>query len=176
MENPKAWLDYDENKYNEMYSNREITHNHFIKWVKFRTEITTALEIGGGYSKHKDLFQNYTSIEINQKIKASYIINSDFMNYKEPKKYDLVFSHAVIDHIKRPNEFILKSIKLAKKWVYHSIYRGCVYSSKHQKPTIDRDGYLYNNLSLYELDDLLKNYNHTLKSLPNNNLLLIVKI
>ena len=177
MINPLQWLDFDNPKYTEIYKNRKLTHHFFRKWVKYHDkELDSALEIGGGKCDHMDLFRKYHCIEINQNCKAEYITNCDFIDYDVSEKFDLVFSHAVIDHVKNPNEFILKSIYQSKKWVFHSIYRGFTYNLKHGKPSLDKHGYIYNSLSFYELKEILEPYNHTLKRLTNGNLILVVKL
>ena len=176
MINPLEWKDFDEKKYNEIYQNRNATHEFFKSWSKFRNEIKSGLEIGGGNCNHKQLFEKYHCIEINRNCKEDYISNCDFMDYEPKEKFDLVFSHAVIDHVENPNEFILKSISLSKKWVFHSIYRGYTYFPKHLKPKLDKYGYIYNSLSFYELKELLEPFNHILKRLRNGNLVLIVKL
>jgi len=176
MINPKQWLDFNDSKYKEIYQNRKLTHDFFRKWVWFHNEIHSALEIGGGLCEHMDLFSKYHNIEINQNCKGSHITNCDFMDYAELESFDLIFSHAVIDHVEKPNDFILKSIKLARNWVFHSIYRGFTYNPKHLKPKLDEYGYIYNSLSFYELKEILEPYRHTLKRLENGNLIVIVKI
>ena len=175
MSNIKAWLDFERPKYEEMFNNRKLTHDIFKEWVK-ELEIKSALEIGGGLSQHKALFKHYLNIDINKNLKEDYNINEDFLNYRTKKKYELVFSHAVLDHIKNPNEFILKSIRISKKYVFHSIYRGLQRQSlNHLHPIIDKNNYLYNQLSEFEIKRLLKDFNSTIIKLSNKNVILIVK-
>jgi len=175
MLNKNKWSEFRPRKYNQMFLNRLMTHQYFKDWLK-DIDVKSGLEIGGGLADHKDLFKKYHNIEINETIKNSWTTNEDYMKYKPKGKPDLIFSHAVIDHNPTPNEFILKSIKEAKKYVFHSIYRGLQRQSRfHLDPIIDKDNYLYNQLSEFELKDLLKDYDYILRTLQNKNVVLIVK-
>jgi len=174
--NDKKWSDFHGVKYQLMFKNRLQTHEYFQEWVK-ELDIESALEIGGGVCEHKDLFKNYLCIDVNKNLKSNYVINADFLEYESKHKFDLVFSHAVIDHSEKPNEFLLKSIKLAKKYVFHSVYRGLQRQSiRHLPPIIDKDNYVYNQLSEFEIKRVLKNYNYILRKLENGNVCIIVKI
>lgn len=176
MVNENKWLEFDEWKYDVMFRNRIITHEYFKNWLK-DCHINSALEIGGGVSNHKELFEHYHNIEINTTIKNPWTSTGDYLEYTPKKKYDLIFSHAVIDHIKKPNEFILKSIKEAKKYVFHSIYRGLQRQSPtHLDPIIDEHDYLYNQLSEFEIKRILKDFDIELVKLENRNVCLIIKI
>jgi len=175
MTNKNKWLEFNDFKYDKMFQNRLLTHNYFKNWLRTH-KVNSALEIGGGVSNHKELFKDYHNIEINETIKNPWTSTGDYLNYEPEKKYDIVFSHAVIDHSEKPNEFILKSIKEAKKYVFHSIYRGWTRASRtHEPPIIDKDDYLYNNLSYFELSRILEPFDHELFQLENKNVILIVK-
>ena len=175
MANENKWLDFLEPKYEEMFNIRLMTHEYFQEWVK-NLDIKTGLEIGGGMCEHRGLFKEYVNIDINENLKEEYTINMDFLNYKSNKKYDLVFSHAVLDHSENPNLFLIKSITRARKYVFHSIYRGLQRQSlKHLDPIIDNDGYIYNQLSEFEIKRVLKDFDHKLIKLDNGNVCLIVK-
>lgn len=176
MPNENKWNEFNTWKYDQMFRNRLETHEYFKNWVN-EMNVKTALEIGGGVANHKELFKKYHNVEMNETIKNAWTTNGDYLKYKPKNKPDLIFSHAVIDHNPTPNEFILKSIKEAKKYVFHSIYRGLQrMSTLHLDPIIDKDGYIYNQLSEFELKRILQGYDYILRTLPNKNVILIVKI
>ncbi len=70
--------------------------------------------------------------------------------------YDLVFSHAVIDHAPDPDLFIRKSIEASLHYTYIMSYRGyfpAIAEHKIEKNTFD--GYCYNDISIPQVRRLL---------------------
>ena len=81
----------------------------------------------------------------------------DFLKIDFSKKFDLVFSHAVVDHVYDMDSFILKIINLSKKYSYITAYRGFFPElKKHKINWNNEDGSYYNDLSIPQIKKIFK--------------------
>ena len=71
-------------------------------------------------------------------------------------KFDLVFSHAVIDHVYDINQFVSKIIDATEKYAYINSYRGYFPKLKNHKMKWDgHDACYFNDISISEIKNLL---------------------
>jgi SAM-dependent methyltransferase len=159
--------------YEELYNSRRIVHRAFAEWVMERESsnitIDSVLEIGCGRAvSYADLFKNkqFVGYDIsekeidwckqNRKNPLHNYIFGDFLDAKIMKEYDLVFSHAVIDHIYDINLLIVSMVEAAKKLVYITSYRGWFPDLKtHAYRWSETDTCFYNNISPHEIRQVL---------------------
>ncbi len=111
----KTWQERDGKDqvdwYTIMHDSHEIQHQDFIKYFKSKN-IETVLEVGCGTGFYpinlKELFTNvkYTGTDISKtaikhcKENSHHeFISGDFITFDFSKQFDLVYSHAVIDHV-----------------------------------------------------------------------------
>jgi len=126
-----------EKLYDDIWNRRPGLHEDLKNFIMKRKDIESILEIGcggNGYPiKFKKLFEGkqYTGIDISKpaiescKKKSNFeFICSDFLKFDFDKKFDLVFSMAVIDHVYDIDLFLEKMIDLSTKYVYLNAYRG----------------------------------------------------
>ncbi|HXX06036.1 MAG TPA: hypothetical protein VEJ68_04355, partial [Candidatus Bathyarchaeia archaeon] len=72
------------------------------------------------------------------------------------KKYDLIYSHAVVDHVYDIDAFITKIAKNCLKYAYITSYRGYFPElSNHKMEWRDDDGCYYNDLSINQVKESL---------------------
>ena len=72
------------------------------------------------------------------------------------KKYDLVYSHAVIDHVYDIDEFLRRIVKLCGKYAYVNAYRGFFPNlADHKMNWRDNDHCYYNDLSVTKTKKVL---------------------
>jgi len=71
-------------------------------------------------------------------------------------QFDLVFSHAVVDHVYDIDMFLTNLIKSCKKYAYINSYRGFFPDiNKHEMKWKDDDNCYYNNISIKQVKKLL---------------------
>ena len=74
------------------------------------------------------------------------------------QEYDLVYSHAVVDHVYDIDVFIMNLVKSCKKFAYINAYRGFFPDlDKHDMKWRDDDNCYYNKISLKQIETLLLN-------------------
>lgn len=165
----KTWQNRDDEWYSKLFSATPIFHENFIQFLKARSDVKSALEIGCGSGiypiRYKDLFTQiqYTGIDISPsaiefcKKKSDFeFICGDLLKMNLEKKYDLVFSQSVIDHVYDIDLFITKIAKATKKYAYVSSYRGYFPElKKHKMEWRDDDGCYYNDISVSKLKTTL---------------------
>ena len=115
--------------------------------------------------KFKNLFENkeYLGLDIGEPAidfcKKKSVFNfmcGDLLKIKLDKKFDLIFSHAVIDHVYDIDSFLARIVTLCGKYAYISAYRGYFPDLKEHKMTWDNEkGCYYNNLSVKRLKEKL---------------------
>ena len=156
--------------YNKMHQSHKIQHQDFIQYLKTRKNLETVLEVGCGTGiypiKLKELFANikYTGIDISEtaikqcKKNSSFeFIAGDFIKLDISRKFDLVFSHAVVDHVYDVDEFVAKIVNLTKKYAYITAYRGFFPDlKKHKMNWNHEDGSYYNDFSIIQINKKLK--------------------
>ena len=107
----------------------------------------------------------YTGMDISQtaidhckKNSEFKFICGDFIKMDIVERYDLVYSHAVVDHVYDIDAFISKIAKITKKYAYINSYRGYFPDMKKHKMTWDgHNGCYFNDLSIQQTkENLLK--------------------
>ncbi len=166
-----GWQSVNEQFYEHIgiLEQRPLLHKNFLEYLKKINGAETILEIGCGMGiypiKFKNIFENkdYTGIDIGEpainfcKNNSKFnFICGDLLETKLNKKFDLIFSHAVIDHVYDIDRYLTKIIELSKKFVYISTYRGYFPDLKEHKRTWDNEnGYYYNDLSVQKVKERL---------------------
>ena len=164
----KSWTK-DNEWYNTIHDSNPLLHQNFIAYLKEKTDVKTVLEIGCGTGIYpiqmKELFagMQYTGIDISQtsidycKKNSQYkFICGDFIKMNLEETYDLVYSHAVVDHVYDIDQFISKIAKTTKKYEYINSYRGYFPNLKEHKMRWDgHDGCYYNDISIMQTKQIL---------------------
>jgi len=168
----KFWVGQDDKWYSEIFDQTPLIHSSFLNYLKTKKEIKTILEVGCGNgiypTRHKNNFLDieYTGIDISEsaielcKEKSDFnFICGDFLRINLEKKFDLVFSHSVVDHVIDINLFFTNIVSLSKKYAYVSAYNGFFPElEKHEMKYFKNDGYYLNRLSIKEIrETLIKN-------------------
>ena len=161
----KTWQNRDDEWYSKLFSATPIFHENFIQFLKSKNDVKSVLEIGCGSGiypiRYKELFSGiqYAGIDISPsaiefcKKKSDFeFICGDLLKMNLEKKYDLVFSQSVIDHVYDVDLFITKIANATKKYAYVSSYRGYFPElKKHKMEWRDNDGCYYNDVSVSKL-------------------------
>jgi len=161
----KNWQKVDPDFYFRIYNYRPLLHQDFLEYLKDKEDVKSVLEIGCGVGTYPIEFKkyfdkkDYLGIDIGKPGIEYCKQNSDFefmcgdiIDMKLDKKFDLIFSHAVIDHIYDIEGFIQKIVNLSKKYVYISAYRGYFPDLHEHKMRWDNEkGCYYNDLSIEQL-------------------------
>ena len=159
------WQKMNIEDYDDMFEHRPELHENFINFLQSKKDVKTVLEVGCGKGiypiKLKNLFSNIEyegivfgkpAIEYCKKNSKFNFIQGDFITMELDKKHDLVFSHAVIDHVYDIKGFLNKIVLACKKYAYVSCYRG--YFPNLQKHSIEwnnKKGCYYNDLAVDEI-------------------------
>lgn len=167
----KNWQTVDDEFYDDIgiIKQRPLLHENFLTYIRSLENVRTVLEVGCGMGiypiKFKDLFENkeYLGMDIGQpainfcKDNSEFgFICGDLLKTEFNKKFDLIFSHAVIDHVYDIDAFVAKIMSLSKKYVYISAYRGFFPNLDEHKMTWDNEkGCYYNDLSVTKLKNKL---------------------
>ena len=136
-------------------------HEDFIKFLE-KNSVDLVLEIGCGTGYYPINLENvfkdkkYTGIDISEtainycKSQSDFeFICMDILKNEFNRRFDLVYSHAVIDHVYDIDLFIEKIIKFSKKYVYITSYRGFFPELKeHKMNWNDSEGSYYNDISV----------------------------
>ncbi len=169
----KTWQERDGKDqvdwYTIMHDSHEIQHQDFIKYFKSKN-IETVLEVGCGTGFYpinlKELFTNvkYTGTDISKtaikycKANSEHeFIAGDFITFDFSKQFDLVYSHAVIDHVYDMDAFASKIVELTKKFAYITAYRGFFPKLKQHKINWNHEeGSYYNDFSIIQIKKVFK--------------------
>ena len=166
----EEWKKANNDWYEIMHDGNHLLHEDFIKYFKEKP-VTDVLEVGCGTGvypvRKKDLFTNksYTGIDFSpenieycKKNSKFRFIAGDFITMDINEQFDLVFSHAVLDHVYDIPGFISKIINCTKKFAYINTQMGYFPDlKKHRMKWNDDDHCYYNDLSVIELkENLLK--------------------
>ena len=156
--------------YEDMHDGNNLLHEDFIKYFKEKS-VTQILEVGCGTGiypiRKKELFtsKSYTGIDFSQenieyckKNSQFKFVAGDFITMDINEKFDLVFSHAVLDHVYDIQGFISNIVKYTKKFAYINTQMGYFPDlKKHRMKWNDDDHCYYNDCSVIELKaNLLK--------------------
>ena len=134
----KYWQKVDSDWYDKIYEPNQQLHETFKRFLLVnKSTIQTVIEVGCGSGiypiKYKELFSglNYTGIDISKpaiehckKNSTFEFLCGDILKMILNKRFDLVFSHSVIDHIYDIDGFIQKLIELSNQHIYIHSYRG----------------------------------------------------
>jgi SAM-dependent methyltransferase len=135
------WNNNSENEgfYQKIFALRERAHLCFLDWysdlVRKGEPTKSILEVGCGraypYGKiFRELDYNGTDISekeiafCKQRYGQTKFFVSDIIQHTPTTSYDVVFSHAVIDHVYDMNAFLTKLAQLSRGWFYVSAYLG----------------------------------------------------
>lgn len=164
--------------YQEIFTARQAIHDAFIAWVK-ATEAATkdhfgaVLEVGCGCAVvYPDIFagRHYVGFDFSQKEIDWCVANrsqagreffcGDFLEPADrPREnFDLVFSHAVVDHVYDIDLFVLACVSKCKPrgWIYLTAYRGWYPElSSHVYAWDDWTTCFYNSLSAHRVSQQL---------------------
>jgi len=165
----KIWQKKTDEWYVDLQKARPLLHQNFINYLKLKKDVQTVLEVGCGAGlypiKFKELFtgMRYTGLDISKagieycKKNSSFnFICGDILKMNLQEKYDLVFSHAVIDHVYDINGFLSKISQVCKKYAFISAYRGYFpVLQKHKMNWNDTEACFYNDLSVNQLKKTL---------------------
>lgn len=164
----KTWQD-DKiiEQYDAFYSRTPLIHEDFFNFInKHRDKIKTVLEIGCGIGiypiRNKHLFEGmaYTGVDIGKpaidycksRSPFRFLLGDFIMMDLHEKSFDLIFSHAVIDHVHNIDKFMSRIVALTKKYAYISAYRGYFPDLHEHIMTKNKiDGCYYNDLSVPRL-------------------------
>ena len=166
----REWKEANNDWYESMHDGNYLLHEDFIKYFKEKSS-AHILEVGCGTGiypiRNKELFANkyYTGIDFSQenihyckKNSQFRFISGDFITMDINEKFDLVFSHAVLDHVYDIQKFISKIVQVTKKFAYINTQMGYFPDlKKHKMKWNDDDHCYYNDLSVIQLkENLLK--------------------
>ena len=158
--------------YEKIHDENIQLHKNFSDYLDIkRTSIKTILEVGCGTGvypiKYKKLFNDleYTGIDFSEtnveyckQNSEFHFISGDFIKMKIEQKYDLVYSHAVVDHVYDIDAFVMNLVKSCKKFAYINAYRGFFPDlEEHEMKWRDEDNCYYNKISLKQIETLLLN-------------------
>jgi len=155
----------DHEWFNKIHNDRSDLHEHFVNFfLDIRNEIESVLEIGCGSCGFYPLFFSkenvkYSGIDISTKVvnecrKAfpGEFLCFDFLKEQPNMKFDLVFSHAVIDHVYDCDIFLSKIIESSKKYIFISSYRGVDFLiDQHKYVWSESEGCYFNIMSAKRL-------------------------
>jgi len=156
--------------YEGIHDENTKLHENFIEFLEAkRKSIQTVLEVGCGTGvypiKYRKLFNDleYTGIDFSEtnieycKNNSTFnFISGDFIKMKVEQEYDLVYSHAVVDHVYDIDGFIMNLVRSCKKFAYINAYRGFFPDlEKHEMKWRDDDNCYYNKISIKQIKKLL---------------------
>ena len=156
--------------YEGIHDENTKLHENFIEFLEAkRKSIQTVLEVGCGTGvypiKYRKLFNDleYTGIDFSEtnieycKNNSTFnFISGDFIKMKVEQEYDLVYSHAVVDHVYDIDVFIMNLVRSCKKFAYINAYRGFFPDlEKHEMKWRDDDNCYYNKISIKQIKKLL---------------------
>jgi SAM-dependent methyltransferase len=168
------WKDANDEWYKKIHDSNYLIHEDFIRYFnKRKSQIKTILEIGCGTGiypvKNKEIFKTsqYLGIDISQdaidfcKKNSPYKFRcGDFIKMDLKEKFDLVFSHAVIDHVYDIDTFLKRIVNATTKFAFVNSYRGYFPDLKeHKMKWRDDQACYFNDVSITQLKQVLLNCN-----------------
>lgn len=170
-----TWQGQDNEFYEGMHRHGIKKNEDFVNYLKTKQNIKTVLEIGCGTGiypiKYQDLFQNkeYVGIDISKsainycKKKSKFdFLCGDFIKLNLEKRFDLVFSHGVINHVPNIDLFLKKILDVTKKFSYIQASHGYFPDLEEHKMVWAKNEGIYNSdLSVIQLQKTLLRYGLT---------------
>lgn len=155
--------------YTQIHEANYLLHEDFIRYLKSKKDVKTVLEVGCGTGvypiRNKELFSQIdytgtdiseTAIEYCKKNSSFNFICGDFIKNDIGDTFDLVYSHAVIDHVYDIDTFVKKIVNLSKKYAYINSYRGYFPDmEEHKMNWNNKDGCYYNDVSVKHIKKIL---------------------
>lgn len=151
-------------------------HQHFICWtIRMLRRGSSVLEVGAGkYGWYTQTFRDkpYVAMDADEAVFNHRCAAHNWPDQHSQlwgsiertqigRQFDLVFSHAVIDHAPDPDLFIRKSIEASRKYIYIMSYRGYFPAlPEHKIEKNTTDGYYYNDISIPQVRRLLDGLGH----------------
>jgi hypothetical protein len=152
--------------YAEIFAARQSIHDAFIAWVTATEQreapFQSVLEVGCGcavvypgvfaerdYMGYDVSWKEIAWCRANRTGRARYRCGDFLVEMERPtEKFDLVFSHAVVDHVYDVEVFIEACVKQSTRWVYLTAYRGWFPElTEHRYLWDERTTSFYNDLS-----------------------------
>jgi SAM-dependent methyltransferase len=167
-----TWQGKDNQFYEDMYKHGFKKNEDFIKYLQNKSNVKSILEIGCGTGvypiKYKELFENkeYCGIDVSKsaikyckKNSKFDFICGDYTKLNLDKKFDLVFSHGVINHIPDIELFFKKIIEITKKFAYIQASHGYFPDlEEHRMVWAENEGIYNTDLSVKQTNETLKKY------------------
>jgi len=168
----KIFKEADLNYYQQVFDSKPLVLKDFLKFLKKTNGIKSILEIGCSTGifpiKYYEYFKtyDYTGLDISQKCidycneNSNFnFICADFIKYPLDKKFDLIFSFDVIDHVNDVEQFLINIVNSVKKYAYIVAYVGYFPDlEQHSRRWDDKDGIYFNSLSVNNLKKNLIDY------------------
>lgn len=162
----ETWQGKDNEFYELLHEHGNLKNQEFISYLTEKKEdIQTVLEVGCGTGiypiKHKNLFQNikYTGLDISKsainfcKKKSNFsFLAGDFLKMEINEKFDLVFSHGVVNHVPDIDLFLSNIIKVCKKFAHIQATHGYFPNLEKHEMVWAKNQAIYNsNLSVKQI-------------------------
>ena len=164
------WKGADDEWYKKIHDSNYLIHEDFIRYFNERkSQIKTILEIGCGTGiypvKNQEMFETfqYLGVDISQdaidfcKKNSPYQFRcGDFIKEDLNEKFDLVFSHAVIDHVYDIDVFLKRIVNTTTKFAFVNSYRGHFPDLKeHKMKWRDDQACYFNDISIMRIRQVL---------------------
>jgi len=170
------WKDADDEWYKKIHDSNYLIHEDFIRYFNGKkSQIKTILEVGCGTGiypvKNKEMFESfqYLGIDISKdavdfcKKNSPYEFRcGDIIKMDLEEKFDLVFSHAVIDHVYDIDNFLKSLVNATTKFAFVNSYRGYFPDiKKHKMKWRDDQACYFNDVSIIKIKQVLLDCNLT---------------
>ena len=164
------WKGAPDEWYKKIHDSNYLIHEDFIKYFnEKKSQIKSILEVGCGTGiypvKNKEMFETfeYLGFDISQdaidfcKKNSPYQFQcGDFIKDNLDRKFDLVFSHAVVDHVYDIDAFLKKIVDATKKFAFVNSYRGYFTDLKeHKMKWRDDQACYFNDISIPRVKQVL---------------------
>jgi len=159
--------------YEEIFRARQVVHDAFLDWVRSLDAQgrgpRSILEVGCGRAvAYAEFFKDcrYFGFDLSAKEIEWCRVNrarpghefghGDVIEASFAEKFDLVFSHAVVDHVYDINAFLAALVGASSGWIYVTSYRGWFPDlASHLYRWSEADTCFYNDISASETEALL---------------------
>lgn len=142
--------------YRQLFEPRRAIHEAFMEWTRSCSPLADVLEVGCGCAiVYPDFFSasRYTGVDISQK-EIDWSRKNDQRSWHsyfcgdfttmvgsdspiKPASFDLVFAHAVIDHVPDIDGFVSACLRASRGWIYLTAYRGWFPNIEHHRQMWD---------------------------------------